>query len=208
MTIKIFGRKSSCNVQKVIWLCSELKIDFETKDYGGKYGRTKEEAYKALNPNSTVPLIEDEGFFLYESNAIIKYLSNKYNYLKLEDHKMIAKRDQWMDWAGFTLAAPCAIITLNLILLPPEKRDASKVSKAKEQVLSLLKILNNQLGDNQYLLGQEFSLADIPAGCWYNRCLKLDFDLSSFKGISAWGARLSKRKAFQNSIINAPMPPN
>jgi glutathione S-transferase len=208
MTIKIFGRKSSCNVQKVIWLCSELKIDFETKDYGGKYGRTKEEAYKALNPNSTVPLIEDEGFFLYESNAIIKYLSNKYNYLKLEDHKMIAKRDQWMDWAGFTLAAPCAIITLNLILLPPEKRDASKVSKAKEQVLSLLKILNNQLGDNQYLLGQEFSLADIPAGCWYNRCLKLDFDLSSFKGISAWGARLSKRKAFQNSIIAAPMPPN
>ena len=208
MTIKIFGRKSSCNVQKVIWLCSELKIDFETKDYGGKYGRTKEEAYKSLNPNSTVPLIEDEGFFLYESNAIIKYLSNKYNYLKLEDHKMIAKRDQWMDWAGFTLAAPCAIITLNLILLPPEKRDASKVSKAKEQVLSLLKILNNQLGDNQYLLGQEFSLADIPAGCWYNRCLKLDFDLSSFKGISAWGARLAKRKAFQNSIINAPMPPN
>ena len=208
MTIKIFGRKSSCNVQKVIWLCSELKIDFETKDYGGKYGRTKEEAYKSLNPNSTVPLIEDEGFFLYESNAIIKYLSNKYNYLKLEDHKMIAKRDQWMDWAGFTLAAPCAIITLNLILLPPEKRDASKVSKAKEQVLSLLKILNNQLGDNQYLLGQEFSLADIPAGCWYNRCLKLDFDLSSFKGISAWGARLSKRKAFQNSIIAAPMPPN
>ena len=208
MTIKIFGRKSSCNVQKVIWLCSELKIDFETKDYGGKYGRTKEEAYKSLNPNSTVPLIEDEGFFLYESNAIIKYLSNKYNYLKLEDHKMIAKRDQWMDWAGFTLAAPCAIITLNLILLPPEKRDTSKVSKAKEQVLSLLKILNNQLGDNQYLLGQEFSLADIPAGCWYNRCLKLDFDLSSFKGISAWGARLSKRKAFQNSIIAAPMPPN
>ena len=208
MTIKIFGRKSSCNVQKVIWLCSELKIDFETKDYGGKYGGTKEESYKALNPNSTVPLIEDEGFFLYESNAIIKYLSNKYNYLKLEDHKMIAKRDQWMDWAGFTLAAPCAIITLNLILLPPEKRDASKVSKAKEQVLSLLKILNNQLGDNQYLLGQEFSLADIPAGCWYNRCLKLDFDLSSFKGISAWGARLSKRKAFQNSIIAAPMPPN
>jgi len=68
--------------------------------------------------------------------------------------------------------------------------------------------LNNQLGDNQYLLGQEFSLADIPAGCWYNRCLKLDFDLSSFKGISAWGARLAKRKAFQNSIINAPMPPN
>ena len=77
MTIKIYGRKSSCNVQKVLWLCSELEIDIETKDYGGKYGGTKEESYKALNPNSTVPLIDDDGFFLYESNAIIKYLSNE-----------------------------------------------------------------------------------------------------------------------------------
>ena len=149
MTIKIYGRKSSCNVQKVLWLCSELKIDFETKDYGGKYGGTKEETYKALNPNSTVPLIDDDGFFLYESNAIIKYLSNKYNYLTLENTKMVALRDQWMDWAGFTLAAPCAIITLNLILLPPDKRDPTKVLKAKEQVLTLLKILDNQLIKNK-----------------------------------------------------------
>lgn len=208
MTIKIYGRKSSCNVQKVLWLCSELDIDIETKDYGGKYGGTKDEFYKALNPNSTVPLIDDDGFFLYESNAIIKYLSNKYNYLKLENDKMIAIRDQWMDWAGFTLAAPCAIITLNLILLPPDKRDPSKVLKAKEQVITLLKILDHQLIDNKYILGEEFSLADIPAGCWYNRCLKFDFDFSSFKGIAAWGEALSERKPYQNAILSAPMPPN
>ena len=208
MSIKIYGRKSSCNVQKVLWLCSELEIDIETRDYGGKYGGTKEESYKALNPNSTVPLIDDGGFFLYESNAIIKYLSNKYNYLPLENPKMIAVRDQWMDWAGFTLAAPCAIITLNLILLPPDKRDPSKVLRAKEQVLILLKILDNQLINNKYILGEEFSLADIPAGCWYNRCLKFDFDFSKFRGISNWSLALSKRKPYQNAILSAPMPPN
>ena len=91
-----------------------------------------------------------------------------------------------MDWAGFTLAAPCAIITLNLILLPPDKRDPNKVLKAKDQVLTLLKILDNQLINNKFILGDEFSLADIPAGCWYNRCLKFDFDFSQFKGISNW----------------------
>ena len=208
MTIKIYGRKSSCNVQKVLWLCSELKIDIETKDYGGKYGGTKEESYKALNPNSTVPLIDDDGFSLYESNAIIKYLSNKYNYLTLENIKMVALRDQWMDWAGFTLAAPCAIITLNLILLPHDKRDPNKVLKAKDQVLTLLKILDNQLIKNKFILGEEFSLADIPAGCWYNRCLKFDFDLSRFEGITNWGSRLSERKSYQNAILYAPMPPN
>ena len=208
MTLKVYGRKSSCNVQKVIWLCSEISIDFETLDYGGRYGGTKEQSFKNLNPNSTVPLIDDDGFFLYESNAIIKYLSNKYNHLNLENHKIIALRDQWMDWAGFTLAAPCAIITLNLILLPPDKRDPNKVLKAKDQVLTLLKILDNQLINNKFILGDEFSLADIPAGCWYNRCLKFDFDFSQFKGISNWGARLSEKKSYQNAVLSAPVPPD
>ena len=62
MTLKVYGRKSSCNVQKVIWLCSEINIDFETLDYGGRYGGTKEQSFKNLNPNSTVPLIDDDGF--------------------------------------------------------------------------------------------------------------------------------------------------
>ena len=121
---------------------------------------------------------------------------------------MIALRDQWMDWAGFTLAAPCAIITLNLILLPHDKRDPNKVLKAKDQVLTLLKILDNQLIKNKFILGEEFSLADIPAGCWYNRCLKFDFDLSRFEGITNWGSRLSERKSYQNAILYAPMPPD
>ena len=121
---------------------------------------------------------------------------------------MVAIRDQWMDWAGFTLAAPCAIITLNLILLPPDKRDPNKVLKAKEQVLKLIKIFYNQLINNKYILGDEFSLTDIPAGCWYYRCLKFDFEFSKFKGISSWGAALSKRKPYQTAIISAPMPPN
>ena len=121
---------------------------------------------------------------------------------------MIAIRNQWMDWASFTLAAPCVIITLNLILLPPDKRYPNKVLKAKKQVLKLIKIFYNQSINNKYILGDEFSLADIPTGCWYNRCLKFDFDFSKFKGISFRGTALSKRKPYQIAIISAPMPTN
>ena len=208
MTLKIYGRKSSCNVQKVIWLCSELNIDFETLDYGGKYGGTKIKPFKSLNPNSTVPVIDDDGFYLYESNAIIKYLSHKHKFLTLEDKKIIAKRDQWMDWAGFTLAAPCATITLNMFLLPEDKRDANKISKAKEQIFLLLNILETQLNNNDYILGDDFSLADIPAGCWYNRCQKFNFDFSKFHGINQWFSKLKKRDAYNNNVISAPLPPN
>ena len=208
MTLQLLGRISSCNVQKVIWFFKEASIPYENKFYGGKHGGTKDEQFKLLNPNSTVPVINDNGFILYESNAIIRYLSNKNNFLILEDSKDIALCYQWMDWASFTLAAPCAIVTLNTLLLTEDKRDLDKVSKSKAQILSLLKILDDHLLKNEFIIGKSFSLADIPAGCWYNRCLNLELNLSNFKGLNSWGSRLCDRKAYQSAIIEAPLPPN
>ncbi len=208
MTLQLLGRTSSCNVQKVIWFCEEASITYENKFYGGKHGGTKDDFFKSLNPNSTVPVIDDNGFVLYESNAIIRYLSNKNKFLQLDNYEDVALCYQWMDWASFTLAAPCAIVTLNTMVLPEDKRDSDKVSKSKLQVLSLLKILDNHLLNNDFIVGGHFSLADIPAGCWYNRCLNFDLDLSKFQGLNSWGLRLSDRKAFQKAIINAPLPPH
>ncbi len=208
MTLQLLGRTSSCNVQKVIWFCEEASIPYENKFYGGKHGGTKDNHFKLLNPNSTVPVINDSGFILYESNAIIRYLSDKYNFLKLEDSKDIALCYQWMDWASFTLAAPCAIVTLNTLLLPKNQRDMDKVYKSKEQILSLLKILDIHLLKNEFIIGKNFSLADIPAGCWYNRCLNLELDLSRFDGLKSWCSRLSDRQAYQSAIMTAPLPPH
>ena len=94
------------------------------------------------------------------------------------------------------------------MVLPEDKRDSDKVSKSKLQVLSLLKILDNHLLNNDFIVGGHFSLADIPAGCWYNRCLNFDLDLSNYQGLNSWGLRLSDRKAYQKAIINAPLPPH
>ena len=121
---------------------------------GGRHGGTKNDYFKSLNPNSTVPVINDEGFILYESNVIIKYLSNKNNFLKLNDNKKNALSNQWMDSASFTLAVPCAIVTLNTMVLPEDKRDVNKVSNAKEQILYLLKILDEHLTKNKFIIGK------------------------------------------------------
>ena len=94
------------------------------------------------------------------------------------------------------------------VLLPEDKRDANKISKAKEQIFLLLDILNTQLNNNNYILGDDFSLADIPAGCWYNRCQKFNFDFSKFDGINQWFLKLQKREAYNSNVISAPLPPN
>ena len=94
------------------------------------------------------------------------------------------------------------------MVLPEEKRDSNKVSNSKEQILSLLQILDDHLINKKFIVGDIFSLADIPAGCWYNRCLNLGLDLSRFNRIKSWGSRLTERKAYQSAVIEAPLPPN
>ncbi len=208
MSLKIYGRKSSCNVQKVLWLCDELNINYEQVDYGGIHGGTKEEKFTSLNPNRTVPVINDDNFILYESNAIIDYLAQKNNSYELNNIKEKALSRQWIDWASFTLAAPCATVTLNTILLPKEKRDPGKIDKAKSQVLNLLKVLDAQLIENEYILGDNFTITDIPAGCWVNRCEKLKIDFSIYNNIKLWFEKIKSRKSFIKSISKAPLPPN
>ena len=78
MTLRIWGRANSINVQKVLWACGELGLAFERIDAGGAFGIVNSPEYKAMNPNSIVPAIDDDGFVLWESNAITRYLAAKH----------------------------------------------------------------------------------------------------------------------------------
>ena len=116
--------------------------------------------------------------------------------------------NQWIDWASFTFGVPCQLLTAHLAHLPLEKRDPKKVVEAKSIINKMLKILDAQLCKTTYLVGDKFSLADIPAGCWLNRCRKFEIDISSFKGLLNWEKKLLERKSFQTAVFEAPMPPN
>ena len=97
--LKIWGRTDSSNVQKVLWCCGELGLQFDRFDVGGKFGGNKEKPYLDMNPNGLVPTIQDGEFILWESNSIMRYLVDKYGQGKLlpSTAEGRANSNRWMD---------------------------------------------------------------------------------------------------------------
>ena len=215
MTLVIYGRKSSPNVQKICWLCKEGEIKVTTKNVGGIYGGLDSEEFKKLNPNSTFPVINDNGFILYESNTIIKYISEKHEVFKTNNLQNMAKTNQWIDWSSLTLGLQCAIYRAYCPDLPEKIRDNRQLKKdiitakeAKNKINFYFKILNNQLHTNQFMIHSNFGLADIAIGCWIHRCRLLEIDISEYKRLEKWFLKLNERKPFISEVILAPLPPN
>src|ERR1700742_1930642 len=146
--LKIWGRNTSSNVQKVIWALAEMKLPFERIDVGGAFGKTKDPFYLAMNPNSLVPTLEEEdGFTLWESNSIIRYLAAKHNNRTLEpaDLKTRALAQKWMDWQLSVMGPAITPVFWGLIRTPPEKRDANVIDAAKLKTIDAAKIMDTQL---------------------------------------------------------------
>ena len=151
--LKIWGRNTSSNVQKVIWGLAEMKLPFERIDVGGAFGKTKDPFYLAMNPNSLVPTLEEEdGFTLWESNSILRYLAAKHSNRTLEpaDLKTRALAHKWMDWQLSVMAPAITPVFWGLIRTPPEKRDANAIAAGKEKTIAAAKIMDAQLGTTQY----------------------------------------------------------
>ncbi|MGH8698041.1 MAG: glutathione S-transferase, partial [Burkholderiales bacterium] len=119
--LKIWGRVNSINVQKVMWAAAELRIPHQRVDAGMQYGVVNTPEYRKLNPNGRVPTIEYDGFVLWESNVVVRYLYAKHGARRTLEEGYGAEK--WMDWATSTVAAPITTIFWQLIRTPPEKRD-------------------------------------------------------------------------------------
>ena len=206
--LTIYGRKSSANVQKVHWICLEGNLEFKAINIGGKYGGHTSPEFKQINPNSTIPVLKDNDFIIYESNSIIKYISDKYNILKSNNQKDIALNNQWIDWASLVFGLQCATYTAHNMLLPVEQRNPTIASETKKKIITSFEILDNQLNKYNFILNDELGLADIPIGCWLHRCVILDLKFSEFKSLDRWYRKLKQNEAFQIAVISAPIPPN
>ena len=148
--IKIWGRNTSSNVQKAMWAVGELKLEHQRIDVGGAFGKNKEPAYLAMNPNGLVPTLEEEdGFLLWESNSIVRYLAGKHDksgVLEPKDPKQRALASQWMDWQ-LSVAGPAIFHAFwGLIRTPPEKRDMAAIKTSQEKTTDAMKMLDAQLG--------------------------------------------------------------
>jgi len=200
--IKIWGRTNSINVQKVLWTLAELDLRFERIDAGMRFGVVETPGYRAMNPNGLVPTMDDGGFVLWESNVIVRYLATKHGSGTLcpTDLNQRFAAERWMDWQQTSLNPAISPVFFNLIRLPPEKRDMAAVAKHRELAEGWLTILDDQLAGREYVNGNQFSIADIPAGASASRWHKLPIDRQGHANVERWLARLKTRPGFQAHI--------
>jgi len=201
--IKIWGRRDSSNVQKVLWCCGELGIAFERIDIGGKFGGNKEKPYLDRNPNGLVPTIEDGSFVLWESNSIMRYLVDKYGQGKLLPSTPEGRADanRWMDWQLSTFNPAIVPLFWGLIRTPEEKRDKAVMDAALQKTINAWKIVDDQLARASYLAGNEFSLGDIPLGVWAYRWYNLPISRPDFRNVKSWYDRLCRREPYKSHIM-------
>src|SRR5882672_11252854 len=205
--LKMWGRNTSSNVQKAMWAVGELKLPCERIDVGGAYGKTKEPFYLAMNPNSLVPALEEEdGFSLWESNSVVRYLAGKHGgTLEPKDAKTRAKAHQWMDWQLSVMGPAITPVFWGLIRTPPEKRDPAAIDAGKEKTGDAVKMLDERLGKAAYLAGDAFSYGDIPAAVMVRRYRDLVPERPAFKHVERWYAAIAARPAFNEHVTKIPL---
>jgi glutathione S-transferase len=206
--LKIWGRKNSINVQKVMWAVGELGLAHERIDIGGPFGKNKEPPYLALNPNGLVPTLEeDDGFILWESHSIVRYLANKHGGGTLEpaDPQARALASQWMDWQLSVCAPAIHAMFWGLIRTPPEKRDHAAIATSQANTTAAMKILDAQLGKTAYVAGDKFSMGDIPVGLIAFRFRQLVPDRPPLPNLERWFGAIEKRDAFRQHVSAVPL---
>jgi glutathione S-transferase len=204
--LKIWGRATSINVQKVMWAIGELKLPHERVDVGGPFGKNRETPNLAMNPNGLVPTLEEDDFILWESNAIVRYLAAKYGAGTLEpaDLRERASASRWMDWQLSVTAPAIHGLFWGLIRTPPEKRDHAHINESREKTAAALTILDAQLGKTAFVAGDTLSYGDIPTALTVFRFFKLVPERTGFDNIERWYKGIEQRPAFQQHVLAIP----
>ncbi len=206
--IKIWGRKTSSNVQKVMWAVGEIGLPHLRIDIGGPFGKNREPAYLAMNPNGLVPTLEEEdGFLLWESNSIVRYLAARHRATVLEpaDLRMRALAGKWMDWQ-LAVAGPAIFECFwGLIRTPPDKRNPAAIEASKKKTTAAMAIADAQLEKTEYLAGDAFSYGDIPVGIIAYRFRQLVPERPPLPNFERWYGAIAARAAFKDHIAAVPL---
>jgi glutathione S-transferase len=176
--LKIWGRKNSSNVRKPLWAAEELGLAYEAIDAGGAFGVVDTPEYRAMNPNGRVPVIEDDGFVLWESNAIVRYLMARHaagSAWYPADLQARATADKWMDWTTSSFAGPFRTVFWGVLRTPADQQDWSAIKAAIKECEALLTMADQALATRPYLSGDEIGMGDIPLGS-FHLCLVRNAD--------------------------------
>jgi len=202
--LKIWGRTSSSNVQKVLWGCAEMGIPFERIDAGLHFGRNKDPDYLAMNPMGLVPTVEDGKVVLWESNTILRYLAATRGFEALHPKDPVERAyvERWMDWQSAHLSPPMSVLLFGYYRMPPERRDAGALDTAHSRCIELFRILDGQLKDGRaYLAGTELTLADICNGIFVHRWYNYPVERPRMPHLKAWYDRLATRPGYKMHVL-------
>lgn len=196
--LTIWGRANSINVQKVLWCCTELNLAYQRHDLGGPYGGLDTSAFLAMNPNGKIPAVQDGDLVVWESHAILRYLGAAYGAGSLwpEDPKARAPMESWLDWAHTEAYFHLRDIFFHKVRLPEAERDPALAAMRLKDLTPRMAMLATAVGDGPYLLGERFSLADIPAALILDRWYKMDIERVELPALDDYYDRLCARPAY------------
>ena len=199
----IWGRANSSNVMKLLWFAAETGMPYERRDAGGAFGLTQDAAYKAMNPNSLVPVLQEpDGWALWESNSILRYLAGSTPggaALYPAEARARAGIERWMDWQLAHLSAPMTTIFFTHVRIPEAERDWPATEAARQKAASLWALLDQRLEGRDFIEGQ-FSLADIALGIFAHRWFALPIERPELPNLRRWYDGLRQRPGYATHV--------
>ena len=202
MTITLWGRSTSSNVQKVRWALGELGLAYEHILVGGRYGGNATPDYLAMNPNGLVPTLRDGDLTVWESHAIVRYLAATYGAGSLwpVDSRQRAIVDQWTDWTATTFGPAWIRVFWQVVRTPREKQDAAAIAAAIVETEKCLRIMDARLATSAFLGGESLTYADVVAGVGMYRWTTMPIAREHFDNVSRWHADLQQRLAYRECV--------
>jgi glutathione S-transferase len=197
--LKIYGRANSINVRKVLWIATELGLPYTREDWGRGYRPLTDPVFQALNPIGGVPVVDDAGLILRESNVIVRYLADKHQRADLypTDTPTRTTIDAWLDWAGSDLYWGVRPVFLSKVVQPPPYDPQTIEAGARDWTDKMRRLDRHLAHSGGFLTGPAFTIADIPTGLVVNRWFALDFDKPVLPAVSAYYDRLTERPAYR-----------
>lgn len=202
--LTVYGRRNAFNVQKVMWMIGELKLDHSHVPLGGAAGGLDDPSYLAKNPHGKIPLIDDDGTIVWESHAILRYLAAVYgdrNWWS-NDPEVRSHVDRWMDWSQTSLQPDFLNgVFWGFYRTPAEKRDTKRVEAMIARTNKHMQLLDAHLADRQFMVGSKLTLADVPAGTHLYRYFNIDIPRPHLPNVERWYSALQQRPAYQEHVM-------
>jgi glutathione S-transferase len=201
--ITVWGRRSSINVQKVLWALGEAGVEFDRITVGGSFGGLDTPDYKKLNPMGLVPAIKDGTIAMAESQAILRYLSRRYgkDTLQPRGFQALALAEQWVEWTSTTIAPAIAPVFWNKIRKPAAEVDQKALEGAVAAAGTALRLADRLLGRKPFVAGKAFTYGDIPLGAFFWRYKNLEIERPPLPNLDRWYAALQERPAYREWIM-------